>query len=213
VEHQWRRVGALGNTSSEGRVRVGGATVWLWWPVVMERVPTGESRGRRMAAQNKKTPSGSGAHQTGGRGGGGSEFAEEPAGVVVFNGECGLDFTRVERGVSHAVKRERKGGGGVKGATAVLGGLYAGAERRREKSGGPSSMCVQMEEKREGGSGAAVDWLAATREWWSQAGGGAGTSHGRVPTYRGDGGGNLVGPRHSPKGRDSNGFEPDSNFK
>jgi hypothetical protein len=103
--------------------------------------------------------------------------------VAVFDGECGLDFTRVERG-SHA-----------------------------RSSGGPGSMHIQVEEKREGGSGAAVSWLAATREWRSQAGGGAGTSHRRVPTYRGDGGGYLVGPRHSPKGRGSNGFEPDSNFK
>jgi hypothetical protein len=30
VEHRWRGVGALGNTSSEGRVQVGGAMV-MWW--------------------------------------------------------------------------------------------------------------------------------------------------------------------------------------
>jgi hypothetical protein len=55
----------------------------------------------------------------------------------------------VEKGVSRAVERERKGGGGEKGTTAALGGLYARAERQREKNWGPSSMHVQVEEKRE----------------------------------------------------------------
>jgi hypothetical protein len=60
-----------------------------------------------MAAQNRKTPSGDDTQRRGGRGGGGgSEFVEEP---VDFDGERGLDYTRVERGVSRAVKRERKG--------------------------------------------------------------------------------------------------------
>jgi hypothetical protein len=86
VEHRWRGVGASSNTSSEGRVWVGGATtrwqneldpaasVWLRWPAATERVPcsTRESKGRRMVPQNGKTPSAGGAHRRGGRGSGGS---------------------------------------------------------------------------------------------------------------------------------------------
>jgi hypothetical protein len=80
-----------------------------------------------MVAQNRKTPSGDDTQRRGGRGGGGgSEFVEEP---VDFDGERGLDYTRVERGVSRAVKRERKGDRGKKGATMTLGGHYVGAER------------------------------------------------------------------------------------
>jgi hypothetical protein len=65
-----------------------------------------------MATQNGRTPSGDGTQRRGGRGGGGgSEFVEE---AVDFDGESGLDYTRVERGVSRAVERERKGDRGKK---------------------------------------------------------------------------------------------------
>jgi hypothetical protein len=133
---------------------ISAALVWLWWSVATERVPcsTEESRGRRMVAQNGKTMSGSGTHRRGGRGSGGSKFAEEPVNAVVFDSERGRDVTRVERGggLMHGrmgVKRGRRG----KKVTTALGGLYARAKRRREKNGDPGSVRVQVEENRGGG--------------------------------------------------------------
>jgi hypothetical protein len=80
VEHRWRGVGTPGNTLSEGTVRVGGAMA-RWWdelsPVVLGGVGVGAVvggdgegslqhrgvKGRRMAAQNGKTPSGGSTHR------------------------------------------------------------------------------------------------------------------------------------------------------
>jgi hypothetical protein len=51
-----------------------------------------------------------------------------------------------------------------------------------------------------GGSDAAVGWPAATREWRSWAGGGAGVPHGRMPVCNGGGGGRKVGHDTVPDG-------------
>jgi hypothetical protein len=112
----------------------------------MERIPcnTGESRGRRIVTQNRKTPSG-----------GSSEFAKEPVDVAAFDGECGLDFTKVERRVSHAVERMRKGGGGETGAMTALGVLYARVERQREKSGALARCASKWRRREKGGGGLA----------------------------------------------------------
>jgi hypothetical protein len=64
-------VGTPGNTLSEGRVRVGGAMA-RWWDELGLVVLGGDGegslqhrgvKGRRMAAQNGKTPSGGGTHR------------------------------------------------------------------------------------------------------------------------------------------------------
>jgi hypothetical protein len=108
----------------------------------MERTPcsTGESRGRRIAAQTRKTPSG-----------GSSKFAEEPVDAAAFDGECGLDFTKVERRVSRAVERMRKGGGGETWAMTTPSVLYARAERQREKSGALARCASKWRRREKGG--------------------------------------------------------------
>jgi hypothetical protein len=117
----------------------------------MERTPcsTGESRGRRIAAQTRKTPSD-----------GSSKFAEEPVDAAAFDGECGLDFTKVDWRVSRAVERMRKGGGGETWAMTTPSVLYARVERQREKSGA-LARCASKWRRREKGGGLA--WRSVGR--------------------------------------------------
>jgi hypothetical protein len=117
-------------------------------------------------AQNRKTPSGGDTHQRGGRGGdGGLIFAEELTDVVVFDGECGLDVTRVERGVCLTCGRmgEKSGrrGGRQRCSLAFMSG-----QRGEGKSVGAPARCASKWRRREGGSDVAVRWPAVTREWW-----------------------------------------------
>jgi hypothetical protein len=102
-------------------------------------------------AQNRKTPSGGDTHQRGGRGGdGGLIFAEELTDVVVFDDECGLDVTRVERGVCLTCGRmgEKSGrrGGRQRCSLAFMPG-----QRGEGKSVGAPARCASKWRRREGG--------------------------------------------------------------